>query len=497
MSRRGPWPVRRRMRLRTKLIAVSLLLLAFVGAGIAVVSYLSMETYLTGQLDLQLRRSAHAATDHVPDPGQPGGSGAVPPNPLQAPGQGEGILMMRVTDGVVDTARSGWIDLQYQQHVIGSADVAALRALTPGASPSNVDLGIGAYRVESLEASDGSIVTVGLPLGTLDGTLSSLGLTMALVAAAGLLAAGVAGTVLIRHNLKPLEEVSTVANRIAELHLDSGEVELVERIEPSDNDTEVGRVGNALNRMLDNLSGALSARQESESKVRRFVADASHELRTPLASIRGYSDLVVRTQKLDDGGRDSMDRVRSQALRMQNLVDDLLLLARYDEGRPPALADLDLTELVVEAATDAEIADAAASARTGTVPHRWNIDVPAEAVMVRGDESQLHRAVANLLSNAKKHTDPGTSVTVVLETRPEGTAAVTVRDCGKGMDAAFLPRIFDRFARADTARSGTDGTTGLGLPIVKAIVEAHGGTIAVASGPSGTEFTIALPAARP
>jgi two-component system, OmpR family, sensor kinase len=161
------------------------------------------------------------------------------------------------------------------------------------------------------------------------------------------------------------------------------------------------------------------------------------------------------------------------------------------------MEELDLTELVVEAATDAELADAAASARTGTVPHRWNIDVPAEAVMVRGDESQLHRAVANLISNAKKHTDPGTSVTVVLETRREGAVAVIVRDCGKGMDAAFLPRIFDRFARADTARSGTDGTTGLGLPIVKAIVEAHGGTIAVTSGPSGTEFTIALPAARP
>ena len=345
------------------------------------------------------------------------------------------------------------------------------------------------------EAADGSIVAVGLPLAALSDTLSSLGLTMALVAAAGLVAAGVAGTVLIRHNLKPLEHVSAVANRVAELHLGSGDVDLMERIEPSDNETEVGRVGFALNRMLDNVAGALEARQESETKVRQFVADASHELRTPLTSIRGYSDLVVRTQHLDGGGRDSMDRVRSQALRMQNLVDDLLLLAHYDEGRQITMDGLDLTQVVVEAATDAEISDAAASARSGAPAHRWNIDVPGGEVLVRGDEVQLHRAVANLLSNAKKHTDPGTSVSVILAPGTDGGAVVKVGDTGKGIDPQFLPRIFDRFVRADSARSGTDGTTGLGLPIVKAIVESHGGSITVASGPAGTEFTILLPGA--
>ncbi|WP_150116973.1 sensor histidine kinase [Arthrobacter sp. ERGS1:01] len=492
----GPRPPRRRMRLRTKLIATSLLLLAFVGAGIAVVSYLAMDTYLTGQLDQQLRRSAQAAAGA---PGErPGGSGSgtTPPNPLQAPGQGEGILMLYVVDGAVDQTRSGWIDLAYQQHQLTAADTAKLRALTVGAAPSNVDLAVGAYRAETLETASGSLVTVGLPLGTLNDTLSSLGLTMVLVAAAGLVAAGVAGTVLIRHNLKPLEHVSAVANRVAELELDTGDVELMERIEPSDNDTEVGRVGFALNRMLDNVSGALAARQESESKVRSFVADASHELRTPLTSIRGYSELVVRTQHLDDGGRDAMERVRSQSLRMQNLVDDLLLLARYDEGRAPALAELDLTELVVEVATDAEISDAAASARTGAPAHKWSIAVPDAAVMVHGDESQLHRAVANLLSNAKKHTDPGTSVAVSLVSGPDAVV-ITVSDTGAGIDPGFLPRIFDRFARADSARSGTDGTTGLGLPIVKAIVESHGGSIAVASSQAGTEFSISLPVAGP
>ncbi|MGA7204914.1 MAG: HAMP domain-containing sensor histidine kinase [Specibacter sp.] len=491
MRRGGALRPRRRMRLRTKLIAVSLLLLAFVGAGIAVVSYLAMDTYLTGQLDQQLRRSAQAAASTPRE--QPGGSGTTPPNPLQAPGQGEGILMLHVVNGVVDATRSGWIDLAYQQHQLTAGDTAKLRALTVGAAPSNVGLEVGAYRAETLEAADGSIVTVGLPLGTLNGTLSSLGLTMVLVAGAGLVAAGVAGTVLIRHNLKPLEHVSAVANRVAELQLNTGDVELMERIEPSDNDTEVGRVGFALNRMLDNVAGALAARQESESKVRSFVADASHELRTPLTSVRGYSDLVMRTQNLDDGGREAMERVRSQSLRMQNLVDDLLLLARYDEGRAPDMVELDLTELVVEAATDAEISDASASARTGGLAHRWSIAVPDNAVMVHGDQDQLQRAVANLLSNARKHTDPGTPVTIALEPGA-GVVVIKVNDLGNGIDAAFLPRIFDRFARADAARSGTDGTTGLGLPIVKAIVESHGGSIAVASGPGGTEFTISLPA---
>lgn len=554
-----PW-WRRHMRLRTKLILVSLLLLAAIAAGMAVASYLSMSSYLTGQLDQQLRRSAQIGSQPDLQPGGqdsgatsgPGagdlsggggnanGSGSsgssgsstkpstganddTPPNPFQGPGQGAEFVTLRVANGTVDTVRSGYLDVNRQKQALSAADVALLEKVPAGSGPTSVDLQIGAYRVEAVEASDSSLVVVGLPLASVNDTLNSLRLTAILMAVVGLIACGVAGTVLIRRALQPLEHVSEVANRVAELPLESGEVELIERIEPSDNETEVGRVAFALNRMLDNVGGALAARQESETKVRQFVADASHELRTPLTSIRGYSDLVVRTQPLDDDGRESMARVRSQAMRMQNLVDDLLLLARYDEGRESLFAEMDFTQLVVEAATDAEISDASASGRTGLQPHQWNIDVPAEPVMIIGDETQLNRAVANLLSNAKKHTAPGTSVRVTLsivagtphgdsgdqvgveagrgvetghgmQGNPAGKVVLKIADSGHGILPEFLPRIFDRFARADAARSGSDGTTGLGLPIVKAIVESHGGVISVASSSDGTEFTLTLPA---
>lgn len=220
------------------------------------------------------------------------------------------------------------------------------------------------------------------------------------------------------------------------------------------------------------------------AQIRRFVADASHELRTPLTSIRGYTEMVKLTENLTPDGEQSLDRVEAESRRMTGLVEDLLLLARLDEGRPKAHTEVDLTQLAVESVSDARVA-----ARG----HNWVLALPEEPILVEGDPGQLRQMLINLLSNAKKHTDPGTAVRLTLAPEPGGGAVITVQDDGPGIPKDFQDRIFSRFTRADAARSTRSGSTGLGLAIVAAIVKAHSGTISVESRPGCTVFTVRLP----
>jgi two-component system OmpR family sensor kinase len=248
--------------------------------------------------------------------------------------------------------------------------------------------------------------------------------------------------------------------------------------------TEVGRLGLAVNRMLDHISAALSTRQASESRVRQFVADASHELRTPLAAIQGYTELAQRNRaEVPADVAHAMSRVESEAQRMTRLVEDLLLLARLDSGRPLERRPVDLARLCADLVSDAHAAGP---------DHHWNLDVPPEPLLVSGDDARLHQVVANLLANARVHTPAGTTVTVSL-TSDGDTAILRVMDDGPGIPAVLQPEVFERFARADTARSHVDGSTGLGLAIVSAVVGAHNGTIALRSAPGNTEFTVRLP----
>jgi two-component system OmpR family sensor kinase len=257
-------------------------------------------------------------------------------------------------------------------------------------------------------------------------------------------------------------------------------------VPPEDTDprTEVGQVGTALNRMLDHVEGSLAARQESETQVRQFVADASHELRTPLASIRGYAELVRRqhAEVPTDVGH-AVRRVESEALRMSELVEELLLLARLDAGRELTTEEVDLTALVVDTVSDAHVAG-----RT----HHWQVDLPDEPVLVPGDAARLHQVLANLLANVRSHTPDGTTATVRLRSEA-GWAVVQVADDGPGVPAALRPHVFERFARGDASRSRSAGSTGLGLAIVHAVVTAHGGQVTVDSGPGRTVFTVRLP----
>ena len=259
------------------------------------------------------------------------------------------------------------------------------------------------------------------------------------------------------------------------------------RVAPEDSvpGTESGDVGNALNALLDNVATAFAAREASEAQMRQFVADASHELRTPLSAIRGYTELISATEHFSDDGQRSLNRVLEQSTRMSSLVENLLLLARLDEKHQLKKAPVNLGQLASEITEDFRIT---------TPDHHWVTRVPDTPVVVNADASSLRRVITNLLANARKHTSAGNTVTVALDIDSAAQEAVLqVEDTGEGIDAAFLPHVFKRFTRADSARSGADGTTGLGLPIAQAIAEAHGGTISVASKPGQTVFTVRLP----
>ena len=479
--------------LRTRLILLAMALLISICGAVGVASYASMDAFLTRQLDEQLSQAAERANN----PGRPPMGGFNGRDPLDARGQLVGTINASIRNGQVTTG--GFLASDTTRSALSTEDKEVLLALATDGQPVDRKLSNGEYRLSAVQTDFGDVLVTGLPLAAKNSTLASLVWTFMFVSLGGLLLIGLAGTVLIRRTMKPLEQLSAVATRVSQLPLDAGEVALAERVPPSNANpgTEVGSVGHALNLMLDNVANALEARQKSETKVRQFVADASHELRTPLTAIRGYTELMRMTEDFTPDGAKSLARVQSQSERMTALVEDLLLLARLDEGQPLKLSEVDLTQLVVESVSDEKVM---------APDHKWRLDLPDEPVVVTGDASQLRQVLMNLLSNARKHTDPGTTVaTSVGKSADGGNAVITVTDDGGGIPAGFVDHVFSRFARADAARKGTagqsgasasEGTSGLGLSIVESIVEGHGGKVTVASRPGRTQFAIRLPLLR-
>ncbi len=346
--------------------------------------------------------------------------------------------------------------------------------------------GLGQYRVYFSGDPSGMFVVYGLPTSEVASTLGQILTTVALVTVGGLLILGVLLAVIIRRSLAPLRAVAATAERVAAQPLSEGAVTITERVPPAqaDDETEIGRVGASLNTLLDHVGSALDARQRNEERMRRFVADASHELRTPLASIRGYSELSLRDPALSEHTASALERIQAQSLRMTALVEDLLLLARLEEGQELVYGTVDLTRLAVESVGDAQVAGP---------DHHWVLEVGEEPVVIAGDEPRLQQVAVNLLANARTHTPAGTTVT--LSVTQEGDEAVLrVHDDGPGVDPELAAELFERFARGDRSRARNTGGTGLGLSIARAIVEAHGGTIAVESSPGDTTFTVRLPA---
>ena len=491
-----------RWSLRARLLAGQVALLAAVCVGIAGVTELALHQYLLGELDSQLGQIANRSSmmDRRPPPQsvQWPAQGPVPGHPpiprhgpgpefLDAPGQPVGMVAAVVRDGGV--ARAGVLSRGGDRNDVSATAAVQLAKLGQRHRPVTRDLdGLGRYRLVAVPGRQpDTTLVIGLSMRNVTQTLIRVALIFAVVTALALAVAVAAGVLVIRRALAPLNRVVTAAGDVARLELDRGEVGLPVRV-PDDYAnprTEVGRLGLAFNRMLDHISAALSSRQASESRVRQFVADASHELRTPLAAIRGYAELAQRNRdQVPADVAHAMGRVESEAQRMTRLVEDLLLLARLDSGRPLEHREVDLSRLCADAVSDAHIAGP---------DHRWELDLPAEPVLVTGDDARLHQVVANLLTNAGVHTPAGTTVTLSLHAE-NGAAVLAVTDDGPGIPADLQPEVFERFVRADTARSHQQGSTGLGLAIVSAVVRAHHGTIAVQSAPGRTAFTVRLPA---
>jgi two-component system, OmpR family, sensor kinase len=472
--------------LRTRLVAMVLLLLALAATVIAVVDTLRLSDILYGKMDSDLHGALVFASG--PKQAQSGRGGAPPIGRL-----GPDALSAVVAGGVVQSAgiQTGFdsnaatpIPPEYYPLLL-SLPVDQGGGPEPDDKPHGTSValgGFGTYRVLAGRSFNGNVVVVGQPESRTADTITQLVTTEIIVTIVALVGAGGLGLLLVRRELRPLERVAVTAKRVSALPLDRGEVSLAPRVPDVDPRTEVGQVGLALNRMLDHVGSALEARQESETQLRQFVADASHELRTPLAAIRGYAELTRRAQ-LNPEAEYSITRISSQAERMTTLVEDLLLLARLDAGRPLERSPVDLTRLVLDAVNDAHVAGP---------DHRWSLDLPEEPVSVTGDASRLTQVLTNLLANARTHTPPGTAVTVVLAATPDG-AALSVVDDGPGIAPELLPHIFERFARGSTSRSREHGSTGLGLAIVSAVVAAHAGRVEVTSRPGRTEFRVLLP----
>ncbi len=382
-----------------------------------------------------------------------------------------------------------------------SADVVALtdaqireitRSLEDQQGPLVVSIdGVGTYGVEGVRIGN-SVAIVGISRAEVAHTTGQMLTTIGLLTAGGLVLLATATAWTIRAGLAPLRAVADTAERVSRMPLSQGEVSIPERVpaHQADPRTEVGRVGEALNTLLDHVGDSLTARQRNEERMRAFVADASHELRTPLASIRGYSELSLRalTRGHDtatvETAESSLERIQAQSLRMTSLVEDLLLLARLDEGQELVFGTVDLTRLAIDAVGDA---------RAAGPDHAWVLDVDEEPVLIAGDAGRLHQVAGNLLANARAHTPAGTTVTVSV-TREGGSAVLRVHDDGPGIDPGIKDELFERFARADRSRARQTGGTGLGLSIARAIVQAHGGTITVDSAPGDTTFEVRLPA---
>ncbi|MEO9139454.1 MAG: HAMP domain-containing sensor histidine kinase, partial [Jatrophihabitans sp.] len=447
-------------------------LLALVSATIGLVTVVSLRGFLIGRLDSSLNaaggRSAQA-DDRAPDAGDADKQKGS--NFLLAPGQASGTLGARIKAGKIDQA--GVLDDDGMIRSVSASTVSALLTVPVDEKPHTFQVGsLGEFRVLAVRSPDGDLIITGLPLADIDRIIYRLIAIELAVAASAILAATVVGIVIVRRTLRPLQRVAETAERVSALPLSEGEVAITERIgaHEVDDRTEVGQVAGSVNRLLDHVADALNARQESEMKVRRFVADASHELRTPLAAIRGYAELTRRVGDAPPEISYAMQRVESEAARMTTMVEDLLLLARLDAGRELAHEPVDLTHLLLDV-----VSDAAASGPD----HQWRMNLPDDPVMVTGDVDSLHQVFANLLANARVHTPTGTTVTVNLIASPPDTAVVTILDDGPGIAENVVATVFERFARGETSRSRATGSTGLGLAIVRAIVEAHHGTVKV------------------
>ena len=478
------------MRLRRRLLVTMIGLVAVGLAALDILTLTSLHSYLYGRVDDQLSAASHQLANYV----------------VRADTRGFTITPASISTHVDPEVYVELIDptthvvVSRPSDSLGASDPAPTlpatlpvvpvgRAGSPRSAdhvyrPSSGSVTVGSdgghgplYRLQAVSVH-GRILVVATSLTTVNATLSSLR-TIELAVSLGLLAALlVLMTLLIRQGLRPLEAMSKEADAIA-----AGD--LTRRVQPTEGDGEIARLGRALNGMLAQIETAFAQRARSEERLRSFLSDASHELRTPLTSIRGYAELLRKDALDDDQARDrALSRIEKEAARMGSLVGDLAVLAREGEGPEPSRHPVDLAAVAAYAVEDARTTD----------PTR-PIDLWApSAALVSGDESRLHQLVHNLLDNALAHTPEGTPVQVEVAVRGE-QVLLSVRDQGPGMSAEQALHVFDRFYRGDNER--LDGGSGLGLFIVATLARTFGGSAGVDTAVGrGSTFTVTLPVYR-
>jgi two-component system OmpR family sensor kinase len=476
--------LRRRLLLGFTVVAVAL-----VASGVFLA--LTMRVALVDRVDRQLagvpsNSGARVFLNATPGPDrQPLGSGQARPDRLSefffAVLNPDGELTLRSGPGLSRSTeplpRTDRLEALARNAAFGQPSVGTVAAEGGAAS---------SYRVRVTQRFDGGYDVVGLSLTDVDRTFDRIVIAEIATALGVLVILGVVAHWVLRQGVRPLDDIAAAADAITD-------GDLSRRVSHTSPSTEAGRVGIAFNRMLTELEDDIRQREEAEQRLKRFVADASHELRTPLTSIRGYADLWRQGGLRDEAALDdAMQRVEGEAARMGRLVEDMLLLARLDEGMPLLRGPVDLARLARECAADAQVVD----------PDRPINCAADEPVIVEGDEDRMRQVVTNLIGNARRHTPANTPISIA--TRAGGsTATLEVRDDGPGMDAATAARVFERFYRADPSRGrrsggGDQGGSGLGLAIVAAIVAAHRGTVAVHTAPgAGARFVVSIPADRP
>ncbi len=488
MTRRGPWWKPRSLRRQLMIGVTTIVSFALIGVGAVAVMSLRDEAMRLTDSKVSDSLAAFSYSYIKRD------AAGVPTGELTAfQGQAPGTLIAVLRgDAVVYATVFG--DSEPKSAPADAQRTLEALDLRVGGMRT-VELGsLGPYRVGSRELASGERLVSAVSLDQANRTLARETVIVVVLVLLALVGTA-AGTVwIVSYALRPLRRVAEVAGEVAALPLTSQEHRITARVAEADTDpgNEVGIVGNTLNRLLVNVDGALADLAASDRRMRQFLADASHELRTPLAAILGYAELTRQeSELLPEATEYALARIEAESRRMSSLVADLLLLSRLDERLDLDISDVEMCDLVADAVQDAAV----------TAPdHHFVVDLPDEPVWARGDREGLHQLLANLLANARVHTPAGVTVTTTLRARREGGRPIvelTVSDDGPGIPPAVLPNLFDRFVRADKARSRELGSSGLGLAIVRSIAEAHNGTVSVESVPGRTAFSVRVPAAGP
>lgn len=454
------------IRLRVVLATVVLAALAVLAADVA--TSLALGRYLDRRAQTQVRQIAQGARDVVGSGGKlalPNFRGSSLPVLVE--------ILNRRGQVVERAASSGASEVNLPQGFTSQRD-RPRRLEGRGGGPA-------AFEAIALPMSGGRTVVAVISIKDEVQTLARLALIELVTGVAALVVLAIAAAAAVTVSLRPLRRIAATADAIADGDLSA-------RVPPTPKRSEVARVASAFNRMLTEIEAAFEQRDETEARLRRFLADASHELRTPLTSIKGYAELFRRGA--DERPQDlakAMAAIEQEAGRMASLVDELLVLARLDETRPLEQQPVALDE-VVEAAVE--------SARAVDPERSWRLDLPDRPLLVSGDAERLRQVVDNLLVNVRRHTPPGTPASIALSAL-HGSVVLTVEDRGPGIPEAERERIFDRFVRLDPARTRASGGAGLGLALARSIVVAHGGSIRYRpADPTGSIFEVSLPADR-